>query len=39
MICQYFFELAIRNLLPNRIMMKNTEEAAMPMNAAEMKQF
>jgi hypothetical protein len=39
MIRQYFSELAIRNFLPNMIMTKNTEEAAMPTNAAEMKQF
>ena len=36
---QYLAALFARSPLPYLIMMKKTEEAAMPTNAAEMKQF
>lgn len=36
---QYLVALFARSPLPYLIMMKKTEEAAMPTNAAEIKQF
>lgn len=38
-IFQYVSRLRMRNVLPHLIMMRNAAEHAMPMNAAEMKQF
>jgi hypothetical protein len=38
-ISKYRLALRILNLLPNLIITKNTDEAAMPMKAAEIKQF